>query len=152
VRGPLLALATLFAVSPAGCASAPAIGRGGRVYEVMVRSIDGRRTSVRGAEGHACTIQVGDAVRQVWLANERRDADEVPLVPLLRADEAALMDGVTVEYVSWPWTTFHRVTAEDLAAEAVLVQVPGPTGPHDVELWFRETRDVAQLDPPKRAR
>lgn len=142
----LAALVTL-----AGCAAAPAVGRGGRVYDVMVKSVDGRPTAQHGLAGHSCSIQVGNVVRQVWFAHDAGEPfDAANLTPLLRADEAALREGVSVEYVSWPWVTFHRVTAEELAAGAAVFYVPGPTGPHDVELWFRETRELAQTARPTR--
>src|SRR5262245_8901108 len=83
----------------AGCVSAPVVGRGGRVYAVRVASIDGHPTSNRGAVAYpACTLQFGDRVARVWLAQPSRVDVASPV--LVEADEAALKDGVLVER-SW---------------------------------------------------
>lgn len=135
-----------FLAALTGCISAPAIGRGGQVYDVVVRTLDGRPTALRGPPAHACTIQVGDTVNQVWLARDGRLPTESPVV--LRADAAALRAGIALEIGGWPNVAFHRVTPSELQAEAILMHVPGPFRAHEVEIWFRPHRQMAAFDAP----
>src|SRR3954453_7476222 len=95
-----------------GCATAPVIGRGGRVYAVRVASVDGHPTSNRGSIAYpACTLQFGDRVARVWLAHPSR-ADAVSPV-IVEADEEALKDGILVER-SWGEAIVHQVTDAEL--------------------------------------
>ena len=128
----------VFAVTLAGgflgCASFPAVGRGGPVYEVRVDSIDGIHTSLRGPAAHpACIVQVGDRVATVWLASSANADRESPVV--FEADAAALKDGIVVER-SWNQAVAHNVTDAELAAGAVVVSMPGVPHPITVELRF----------------
>jgi hypothetical protein len=117
-----------------GCASFPAVGRGGPVYEVRVDSIDGNHTSLRGPAAHpACIVQVGDRVATVWLASAGHADRESPVI--FEADAAALKDGIVVER-SWSQAAVHNVTDAELAAGAALVSLPGMPHPITVELRF----------------
>jgi hypothetical protein len=123
-----------------GCATAPVIGRGGRVYAVRVASLDGQPTSDKGTVAFpACTLQFGDRVARVWLAHPSRVNAVSPVI--VEADEAALKDGILVER-SWGEAIVHRVTDAELAAGAAVVYIPSPYHPTVVELRFEP---VSQL-------
>lgn len=124
-----------------GCAAAPAVGRGGPVYEVIVDTVNGRQTAMRGPVGYpACTVQVGREVRQVWLASERREAGSSP--PVLRADATALKAGVLLES-GWNAAVVHHVTDDELAAGAAVVYLPRLPQPVVIELRFRPVGALA---------
>jgi hypothetical protein len=117
-----------------GCATFPAVGRGGPVYEVRVESIDGNHTALRGPAGHpACVVQVADRVATVWLASQAHADHESPVV--FEADAEALKEGILVER-SWNQAVVHNVTDAELAAGAALVSVPSGAHPITVELRF----------------
>jgi hypothetical protein len=62
------------------------VGRGGPIYDISVESINGRKTAPRGSISYpACTIQVGDQVARVWLADPDHN-DEVDSPAVLRGD------------------------------------------------------------------
>jgi hypothetical protein len=127
-----------------GCATAPVIGRGGRVYAVRVASVDGHPTSNRGAvEYPACTLQFGDRVARVWLAHPSRQDAVSPVI--VEADEAALKDGILVER-SWGEAIVHRVTDAELAAGAAVVYVPSTFHPTVVELRFEPVTRLGHSD------
>jgi len=124
----------------AGCAAAPVVGRGGRVYAVRVASVDGQPTSNHGTVSYpACTLQFGDRVARVWLAHPSHVDAVSPVI--VEADEAALKDGILVER-SWNEAIVHRVTDAELAAGAAVVTIPSPYHPTVVELRFQP---VSQL-------
>ena len=128
-----------------GCATFPAVGRGGQVYEVRVDSVNGNRTSLRGPSGHpACIVQVADRVATVWLASEAHADRESPVV--FEADAEALKDGILVER-SWNQATVHNVTDAELAAGAALVTLPGLPRPINVELRFDPVSRLAAQTP-----
>jgi hypothetical protein len=117
-----------------GCAHAPAIGRGGRVYSVRVASVNGHPTSNRGSIAYpACTLQLGDQVAQVWLAQPSRDNSVSPVI--LQADEVALKAGILLER-SWREATVHEVTDAELASGIALVYIPSIFNLTTVELSF----------------
>jgi hypothetical protein len=127
-----------------GCATAPAIGRGGTVYRVRVASVNGRATAARGPTAHpACVVQVGGRVATVWLANPSRRLSESPVV--LEADAAALKDGILVER-SWNAAVVYHVTDTELAAGAALVYVPGSGRLTTVELRFEPVSRLSRSD------
>jgi len=128
-----------------GCATFPAVGRGGQVYEVRVDSINGNHTALRGPSGRpACVIQVADRVATVWLASDAHADRESPVV--FEADAEALKEGILVER-SWNQAVVHNVTDAELAAGAALVSVPGGAHPITVELRFDPvSRLAAQTD------
>src|SRR3954471_22777033 len=126
--------AVLLAMLLVGCATAPVIGRGGRVYAVRVASVDGHPTSNRGTVAYpACTLQFGDRVTQVWLAHPSHLEAANPVI--VEADEVALKDGILVER-SWGEAVVHRVTDAELAAGAAVIYVPSTFHPTVVELQF----------------
>lgn len=132
VAGILFVLGSL---APLGCGHLPAVGRGGPVYDIAVESINGRKTAPSGAISYpACTIQVGDQVARVWLANADL-GDDVISPTILRGDAEALKDGILVER-SWSQAVVHHVTDDELAAGAAVVYVPGLPSPTVVELRF----------------
>lgn len=117
-----------------GCATYPAIGRGGPVYAIRVTSVNGNPTAARGPRAYpACLLQVGDQVVRVWLADPSREAYTSPVV--LRADAAALKNGILIER-SWSEAVVHEVTDAELTAGAALVYVPGTRKHTTVELAF----------------
>jgi hypothetical protein len=117
-----------------GCATFPAVGRGGQVYEVRVDSINGDHTALRGPSGRpACVVQVADRVATVWLASAGHADRESPVV--FEADAEALKNGILVER-SWNQAVVHNVTDAELAAGGALVSVPGGPRPITVELRF----------------
>lgn len=117
-----------------GCATAPAIGRGGPVYEVRVETVDGMHTSLRGPAGRpACIVQVADRVATVWLASSAHADRQSPVV--FEADAEALKDGILVER-NWNTATVHNVTDDELAAGAAFVTLPANPRPISVELRF----------------
>jgi hypothetical protein len=117
-----------------GCAAGPVVGRGGRVYAVRVASVDGHPTSNRGTVSFpACTLQFGDRVARVWLAQPSRVDVASPVI--VEADEVALKDGILVER-SWNEAIVHKVTDAELAAGAAVVTIPSPYHPTVVELRF----------------
>jgi hypothetical protein len=129
-----------------GCATAPAIGRGGPVYEISVESVNGRKTAPTGPTSYpACTIQVGDEVARVWLADPAL-GDDVSSPTVLRGDAAALKDGILIER-SWSQAVVHRVTDGELEAGAAVVYVPGIPHPTVVELRFVAVVTVAARAP-----
>jgi hypothetical protein len=131
---------SLFLVLFLGCAASPVVGRGGRVYAVRVASVDGHPTSNRGTIAYpACTLQFGDRVARVWLAQPSHVDVASPV--LVEADETALKEGILVER-SWNEAIVHRVTDAELAAGAAVVTVPSPYHPTVVELRFEP---VSQL-------
>ena len=130
--------AGLFAIALAGgslgCATFPAVGRGGQVYEVRVESIDGNHTALRGPAGRpACVVQVADRVATVWLASAAHADRESPVV--FEADAEALKDGIMIER-NWNTATVHNVTDEELAAGAAMVVLAASPRPITVELRF----------------
>jgi hypothetical protein len=117
-----------------GCASLPAIGAGGVVYEVRIASLNGAPTSNRGARTHpACMVQVGDRVARVWLAQPSRRETQSPVV--MEADAKALKNGILLER-SWREAVVHEVTDDELAAGAAVVYIPGVRRATVVELRF----------------
>ena len=124
----------LMACLASGCATAPAIGRGGPVYAIRVASVNGYPTADRGPAAYpACTMQLGDRVARVWLAQPSRTEEASPIV--MEADEAALKAGILVER-GWNEAVVHQVTDAELEAGAALVYVPGAVHPTAVELRF----------------
>lgn len=105
------------------------------MYEVTVESINGRKTAPGGSISYpACTIQVGDQVARVWLADPDR-GDDVTSPSVLRGDAMALKDGILIER-SWSQAVVHKVTDEELSVGAAVVYVPGMPHPTVVELRF----------------
>ena len=130
--GLALGLVSLSAFS--GCAHAPAIGRGGRIYAVAVDSVNGRRTADNGSIYFpAISIQVGDRFARVWLADQSRGDVTSPVV--LEGDAEALKAGILVER-TWNEAVVHKVTDEELAVGVAVVYVPGTPHPTVVELRF----------------
>lgn len=119
----------------AGCATAPAVGRGGPVYEISIAAIDGLPTADRGPAAYpAVTIQVGTSVARVWLANPSHPDVVSPVI--MEGDATALKEGILVER-SWNEAVVYRVTDQDLSAGAALVYVPSMMHrPTVVELRF----------------
>ena len=116
------------------CGHAPAVGRGGPVYAVAVDSVNGRRTADRGSVSFpAISLQIGDRVARVWLADESHGDVVSPVV--LEGDAVALKDGILVER-SWKEAIVHRATDEELAVGVAVVYVPGMPRPTIVELRF----------------
>jgi hypothetical protein len=123
-----------FAGGLSGCATAPAVGRGGTVYEVRVDSVNGIHTALRGPLGHpACVVQVAERVATVWLASPAHADRESPVI--FEADAEALKDGIVVER-SWNVATVHNVTDEELAVGIAVVLLPGAPRPTTIELRF----------------
>ncbi|HVZ71273.1 MAG TPA: hypothetical protein VHJ20_02765 [Polyangia bacterium] len=117
-----------------GCAHAPAVGRGGRVYSVRVATVNGHPTSTRGSIAYpACTLQFGEEVAQVWLAQPSRENAVSPV--LLQADEVTLKAGVLLER-SWQEATVHQVTDAELASGTAVVYIPSIFDLTVVELTF----------------
>jgi hypothetical protein len=111
------------------------VGRGGPIYEIAIDSINGRKTASTGSISYpACTIQVGDQVARVWLADPERN-DQVDSPTVLRGDAVALREGILIER-SWSQAVVHRVTDEELSVGAAVVYVPGTPHPTVVELRF----------------
>jgi hypothetical protein len=126
-----------------GCAHAPAIGRGGRVYAVRVASVNGHPTSNHGSIAYpACTLQLGDQVAQVWLAQPSRQNSVSPVI--LQADEVALKDGILLER-SWQEATVHEVTDAELASGTALVYIPSIFDLTTVELSFEPVGEKRRL-------
>lgn len=127
-----------------GCATAPAIGGGGPVYEVRVATINGYPTANRGSSAHpACTLQVADKVAPVWLALPSHADQESPVI--LEADAEALKNGILVER-SWNEAVVHEVTEAELAAGAAVVYVPGNRRVTTVELRFEPISRLSRSD------
>jgi hypothetical protein len=117
-----------------GCATAPAVGRGGQVYAVRVASVNGHPTSNRGSIAFpACTLQFGDRVVQVWLAHPSRLNAVSPVI--LEADEVALHDGILLER-SWQEAVVHEVTDAELASGTAVIYIPSIFNLTVVELSF----------------
>src|SRR5258708_36467158 len=77
----LAGLIACVALDAAGCATAPAVGRGGPVYEISIAAIDGYPTADRGPAAYpAVTIQVGTQVARVWLAHPAHVTARSPVV------------------------------------------------------------------------
>ena len=137
---PWLALVVALA-GAAGCAHAPAVGRGGPVYAVAVDSVNGRRTANQGSVSYpAVSLQVGDRFARVWLVDASHSDAESPVV--LEGDVVALKEGILVER-SWSEAIVHQVTDEELAVGFAVVYVPGMPKPTIVELRF-EREEVPQ--------
>jgi hypothetical protein len=131
--------------SLSGCATAPAVGRGGQVYEVRVATVDGNPTSNRGSVSHpACVIQVAERVASVWLALASSGDHESPVV--FEADAVALKDGILVER-SWNEAVVHHVTDAELAVGTAVVYVPSTRHPTTVELRFDPVGRVSPASP-----
>ena len=144
----LRAAVALAVLAVASCAHFAAVGRGGSVYAVAVESVNGRKTATSGPTAYpACSIQVGDRVARVWLANERNDDGPSPAV--LEGDATALKDGILVER-TWSQAVVHKVTDEELAAGAAVVYVPGVPRPTVVELRFDLLRSASAAAPDSR--
>ena len=128
-------LVVAVALAANGCATVPAVGRGGPVYEISIAAIDGHPTADRGpAAFPAVTIQVGTTVARVWLAHPSHVEVNSPVI--MEGDAAALKDGILVER-SWNEAVVYRVTDQDLSAGAALVYVPSMMHPPTVvELRF----------------
>jgi hypothetical protein len=131
----VVGLVACVASAAAGCATAPAVGRGGAVYEISIAAIDGYPTADRGpAAFPAITIQVGTRVARVWLAHPSHQDVTSPVI--MQGDAVALKDGILVER-SLSEAVVYRVTDEDLSAGAALVYVPSMMHPPTVvELRF----------------
>jgi hypothetical protein len=130
-------LLCLWGAALAACATAPAIGRGGKVYQVRVATVDGMPTALRGPVSHpACVLQVADRVAPVWLARASHGDQESPVV--FEADGEALKEGILVER-SWSEAVVHRVTDAELAIGVAVVYVPSARHPTTVELHFDPT-------------
>jgi hypothetical protein len=132
LRATLVAALLLVA---AGCATVPAVGRGGTIYQITVASVNGYPTSVKGGSVSypACVIQVGSQVRQVWLAAPSRGDIASPVV--MEGDEEALKAGILIER-SWQEAVVHHVTDSELRAGAAVVYVPSYRKHTVVELRF----------------
>jgi hypothetical protein len=140
---PFIVIAMLTGLA-AGCATAPAVGRGGPVYAVRVASVNGYPTSDRGPAAYpACTMQLGDRVARVWLAQPSRTEAASPVI--MEADEAALKEGILVER-SWGEAVVHHVTDAELAAGAAVVYVPASTHPTVVELRFEPVKRLGRSE------
>lgn len=145
-------VAGLFAwmvVVTAGCATAPAVGRGGPVYEISIASIDGYPTADRGPAAYpAVTIQVGTSVARVWLAHPSHLDVQSPVI--MEGDAVALKDGILVER-SLNEAVVYRVTDQDLDAGAALVYVPSMMHPPTVvELRFDPVGRIGPSSPLQR--
>lgn len=139
-----VALCMFGLLAAGGCATTPAIGRGGRVYAVRVASVDGHPTASRGSVNFpACTLQVGDRVARVWLAQPSRSDAVSPVIA--EADEAALKSGVLVER-SWGEAIVHHVSDAELMAGAAVVYVPSTYHPTIVELRFEPVTGLAHSE------
>lgn len=131
------------------CTHFPAVGRGGSVYAISVESVNGRKTADRGPTSYpACSIQVGDKVARVWLADDMQGND-VQSPTVLEGDAEALHQGILVER-TWSQAVVHEVTDEELAAGAAVVYVPGAPRPTVVELRFVRLRQGLTLNRPRR--
>lgn len=138
-----LLVATLILTSTA-CSHFPAVGRGGAVYAITVESVNGRKTADRGPTSYpACSIQVGDRVARVWLADDRQGND-VQSPTVLEGDAEALHQGILVER-TWSQAVVHEVTDQELAAGAAVIYVPGTPRPTVVELRFVRLRQGVGL-------
>jgi hypothetical protein len=135
VKSLFTGLIAAMVLAATGCATVPAVGRGGTVYEISIAAIDGHPTADRGpAAFPAVTIQVGTSVARVWLAHPSHLDVTSPVI--MEGDAAALKDGILVER-SWNEAVVYRVTDQDLSAGAALVFVPSPMHPPTVvELRF----------------
>jgi hypothetical protein len=124
------------ALGAGACATAPAVGRGGPVYEISIAAVDGQPTAARGpAAFPAITIQVGTEVARVWLAYPSHHHDTVSPV-IMEGDAEALKDGILVER-SWNEAVVYRVTEDDLSTGVAMVYVPSMLHPPTVvELHF----------------
>jgi hypothetical protein len=138
-----LILPLLVAALPT-CATAPAVGRGGQVYEIRVATVNGFPTSLRGPSTHpACVLQVGNRVAPVWLAAP--DHADRPSPVVFEADAEALKEGILVER-SWNEAVVHEVTEAELGAGAAVVYVPGNKRPTTVELRFDPVSRLSRSD------
>ncbi|HVR60316.1 MAG TPA: hypothetical protein VMU50_00380 [Polyangia bacterium] len=139
-------LVAWMAFTAAGCATAPAVGRGGPVYDISIATIDGYPTADRGPAAYpAVTIQVGTSVARVWLAHPSHLAVVSPVI--MEGDATALKDGILVER-SWNEAVVYRVTDQDLDAGAALVYVPSMIHPPTVvELRFDPVARVGPAAP-----
>jgi len=136
-------LPLLVAALPA-CATAPAVGRGGQVYEIRVATVNGVPTSLHGPSTHpACVLQVGNRVAPVWLAAP--DHADRPSPVVFEADAEALKEGILVER-SWNEAVVHEVTEAELGAGAAVVYVPGNKRPTTVELRFDPVSRLSRSD------
>lgn len=106
------------------------------MYDITVESVNGRKTAASGSVSYpACTLQVGDRVARVWLADADR-GDTVVSPAVLRGDAVALKEeGILLER-SWSQAIVHRVTDQELAVGAASVYIPGTPHPTDIELRF----------------
>jgi hypothetical protein len=128
------ALPLFFLIILAGCATAPAVGRGGLIYRVRVASMNGIPTTDHGPNSRpACTLQVGDRVVRVWLARSSESDQQSPVV--LEADAEALKRGILLER-SWQEAIVHEVSDVELLAGVAVVYLPGAGRPMLVELQF----------------
>lgn len=128
-----------------GCATYPAVGRGGQVYEVRVDSVDGNHTALRGPAGRpACVVQVANRVATVWLASAAHADRESPVV--FEADAEALKEGILIER-SWNQALVHNVTDAELAAGAAVISVPNGAHPITVQLRFDPVSRLAAQTP-----
>jgi hypothetical protein len=142
----VIGLVACVAVAAAGCATAPAVGRGGPVYEISIAAIDGHPTADRGPAAYpAVTIQVGTRVARVWLAHPSHHDVTSPVI--MEGDAVALKDGILVERSLYE-AVVYRVTDEDLSAGAALVYVPSMMHPPTVvELHFDPVGRVGRGTP-----
>lgn len=133
-------------VAAAGCATMPAVGRGGPVYEISIATIDGYPTADRGPAAYpAVTIQVGTQVARVWLAHPSHVDAVSPVI--MEGDAEALKDGILVER-SWNEAVVYRVTEQDLNAGAAVVYVPSMSHPPTVvELRFDPVGRIGPSSP-----
>jgi hypothetical protein len=131
----LMAVVSLWSALAPGCATFPAVGRGGTVYGISVLTVDGHPTADRGSAAYpACTLQVGTVVARVWLAYESHVDAVSPVI--IEGDAEALKDGVLVER-SWNEAVVYKVTEEDLQAGGAVVYVPSLLhAPTVIELRF----------------
>ena len=130
----VLSLAIGAAAAGAGCAHVPPVGRGGRVYSVRVASVNGHPTATRGSIRYpACTLQFGDEVMQVWLAQPSRGNAVSPVIA--QADEVTLKEGILLER-SWQEAVVHEVTDAELASGTAVVYIPSIFEFTTVELTF----------------
>jgi hypothetical protein len=121
-------------VAGLGCAHQPAVGRGGRVYSVRISTVNGHPTATRGSIAFpACTLQAGDQVAQVWLAQPSRANAVSPVI--LQADETTLKEGILLER-SWQEAVVHPVTDAELASGTAVVYIPSIFELTVVELTF----------------
>src|SRR5258708_40315001 len=77
----LAGLIACVALDAAGCATAPAVGRGGPVYEISIAPIDGYPTADRRPAAYpAVTIQAGTPVPRGRLAHPSHLTARSPVI------------------------------------------------------------------------